>query len=662
MKLLRRLTAVCLAVLVTMSLAVFPAGAEESGEGTRITVLFTHDMHSHLLPAANGEGGGFSGGYARLKAVIDQQRALYPDALLVDGGDFSMGSLFQTAYADSALELRVMGQMGYDATTFGNHEYDYRAEGLASMLNAAADSGDKVPAIVEANYLPPAEGEEGYDETAQAVWDAFANYGVADYILLERGGVWYAILGVMGVDSDECAPMSGMILHDHVKTTQRVVDAAVADCMERNGVEPVVICLSHAGTDGKGKGEDYELAKKVKGIDVIVSGHTHSTLAEPIMVNGTYIVSCGEYSKNLGVLDLNRRDDGVMELLSYELIPIDDTITGDAAIARWIESAKGEVEKSYLSKFNMKFDQVLVRNSYDFDTVDEVYASHHESDLGDLFSDAYKWAAEQATGEPVDMALTASGVIRESIPVGNVTVSDVFNAASLGIGADKVPGYPLVAVYLTGKDLKTAMEIDASVSDLMGAARLYCSGVGYEYNTSRMIFNKVTRSWLVRTQADGTKTTEKIDDSKLYRVVTGLYCGQMLGAVESSSFGLLSVTARDADGNAIDMDRLEDYIVHDKNGNEVKEWHAIATYLQSMGGEMDGYYSQPDGRKLVYASLNPVEMLKSPNKFTLIAGAVIVLLIVVIVLVVRKIVRRRRGGGGKGGSAKGYTPYHGKRK
>ena len=85
MKLLRRLTAVCLAVLVTMSLAVFPAGAAEAGEGTRITVLFTHDMHSHLLPAANGEGGGFSGGYARLKAVIDQQRALYPDALLVDG-------------------------------------------------------------------------------------------------------------------------------------------------------------------------------------------------------------------------------------------------------------------------------------------------------------------------------------------------------------------------------------------------------------------------------------------------------------------------------------------------------------------------------------------------------------------------------------------------
>lgn len=62
--------------------------------------------------------------------------------------------------------------------------------------------------------------------------------------------------------------------------------------------------------------------------------------------------------------------------------------------------------------------------------------------------------------------------------MGNVTVSDVFNAASLGIGADKVPGYPLVAVYLTGKDLKTAMEIDASVSDLMGAARAVLLRVG----------------------------------------------------------------------------------------------------------------------------------------------------------------------------------------
>ena len=87
------------------------------------------------------------------------------------------------------------------------------------------------------------------------------------------------------------------------------------------------------------------------------------------------------------------------------------------------------------------------------------------------------------------------------------------------------------------------MEIDASVSDLMTAARLYSSGVEYSYNTNRMIFNKVTDSALRR--ADGN--TQAIVDDQLYRVVTGLYCGQMLGAVEDTSFGLLSVTARDND-------------------------------------------------------------------------------------------------------------------
>lgn len=656
MRILRKISALLLALLTALTLMV-PALGQVAGSAptTRVTILFTHDMHSHLLPALDA-GGNSYGGYARLKTVIDRQKELHPDALLVDGGDFSMGSLFQTAYADSALELRAMGAMGYDVTTFGNHEYDYRASGLASMLNAAAASGDPVPAIVETNYLPPAEGEEGYSADAQAVWDAFGNYGVTDYVTLERGGVPYVIFGVMGTDSDECAPMSGMVLHDRVEAARRVVEQARAECWETYGLQPLVICLSHSGTDGKGKGEDYEMAKKVDGIDLIVSGHSHSTLAQPIEVNGTYIVSCGEYSKNLGVVTMDYRPDNTTTLVDYELIPIDGSVAEDREMARWIEKAKGEVEENYLSRFGLTFDQVLVSNPYKFDSVDEIYATQHESTLGNLLSDAYKWAAEEITGEPVDIALTATGVIRESFARGEVTVSDVFNAASLGIGADGVPGYPLVAVYLTGKDVKTAMEIDASVSPLMSAAQLYCSGVQYHFNTNRMIFNKVTESWLRRD--DGT--LEPIEDDRLYRLVTGLYCGQMLGWAEEASFGLLSITPREADGTPIDMDRLEDYIIHGKDGNEVKEWYAIASYLQSMGGEIDGRYGQTDGRKNVYASWNPVDMLKNANKFTFIAIAVILVLIAVAVLVVRLICRRRSGRGNKRG-ARGYSSYRGKR-
>ena len=625
---MRRLLCLVMLLALALSLSVSQVwAADETAE--EITILYTHDMHSSFLPK-EGPDGHSRGGYARLKTLIDEQKEEHPNALVLDGGDFSMGSLFQTAYSTSALELRAMGQMGYDVTTFGNHEFDYRASGLADMLYAAVDSGDPLPAIVDANYLPP----QGDEET----WDALYTYGVQDYRILERGGVPYVIFGITGVDSDECAPMSGMELHDPVETAKRVVEEATEQCQTAYGADPVVICLSHSGTEN-GKGEDYELARKVDGIDVIISGHTHTTLEQPIEVNDTYIVSAGENSKNLGVLTLTRTQEGV-ELKDSRLVPVDERVPEDPEMAAWIEAAKSQVEQDYLADFDLEFDQVLVDNPYQFDTVDEVYDTQHESTLGNLLADAYYWAGNQASQDPVDVALTASGVIRDTFPKGPITVSQVFNVASLGIGADGVPGYPLISVYLTGKDLKNAIEVDASVPPLMSAAQLFYSGVGYSFNTNRMIFDKVDYAVLMREGG----ITEPIVDDQLYHVVTGLYIGQMLGAVESSTFNILTVTPRDAQGNPIDISQLEDYILHDDEGNEVKEWYAIASYLQSMGGEMDQKYGQTDGRKLVYSSWNPVSLLKNaglPTSLAILALVIVVVLLVLMVVLVRKFILRR---------------------
>lgn len=625
---MRRLLSLVLLLALALSLSVSQVwAANETSE--EITILYTHDMHSSFLPK-EGPDGHARGGYARLKTLIDEQKEAHPNALVVDGGDFSMGSLFQTAYSTSALELRAMGQMGYDVTTFGNHEFDYRASGLADMLYAAVDSGEPLPAIVDANYLPPQEDEE--------TWDALYTYGVQDYRILERGGVHYVVFGLTGLDSDECAPMSGMELHDPVETAKRVVKEATEQCQTAYGADPVVICLSHSGTEN-GKGEDYELARKVDGIDVIISGHTHTTLEQPIEVNDTYIVSAGENSKNLGVLTLTRTQDGV-ELKDSRLVPVDESVPEDPEMAAWIEAAKEQVERDYLADFDLEFDQVLVDNPYRFDTVDEVYDTQHESTLGNLLADAYYWAGNQNSQDPVDVALTASGVIRDTFPKGAVTVSQVFNVASLGIGADGVPGYPLISVYLTGKDLKNAIEVDASVPPLMSAAQLFYSGVEYSFNTNRMIFDKVDDVALLGTGG----VTEPIVDDQLYHVVTGLYIGQMLGAVEDTSFGILTVTPRDAQGDPIDMSQLENYILHDDQGNEVKEWYAIASYLQSMGGEMDQKYGQTDGRKLVYSSWNPVSLLKHaglPTFVAILALVLVVALLVQVVVLVRKYILRR---------------------
>lgn len=624
----KRICSLLMAVVLTVLLAL-PASAALAAE--RVTVLFTHDLHSHLQPA-NDENGVSYGGYARLKTVIDEQKRIDPDAVLLDGGDFSMGSLFQTVYATDASELRVMGALGYDVTTFGNHEYDYRAAGLASMLNAALDSGETLPQIVEANYKPPVEGAEGYDADSAAVWEAFARYGVKDYTVIERGGVNIAVFGLNGVDSDACAPMSGMVLQDPIETAKAVVAQIEAEVAEPR----LVVCLSHSGTwADPEQSEDEQMAAAVEGIDLIISGHTHTTLNEPIKVNDTYIVSCGEYSKNLGVAVMELTSEGV-SLYDYKLIPINDTVAEDEQILAKVEQYKQLVEKSYLSRFgDWTYDTVLADNPHQFGSQSDL-SIHQESPLGNLIADSYVYAVKQAEGEdyvPVDFAVTANGVIRESLAQGALTVADVFNVESLGIGADGVPGYPLLSVYLTGKDLKNAFEVDASVTPLMPSAQLYFSGATFTFNPNRMIFNKVTDCALVR--EDGSLA--EIEDDRLYRVVTGLYCGQMLGMVNSQSFGILEVTPRDENGEPITD--LEAHIVHSADGAEVKEWYAIASYLQSMGTVSD-LYADVDGRKVIDSSMSPAALLKNANWITLTVLAVALVLILLVVVIVRVIVKR----------------------
>jgi len=297
----------CAAVLCLFTVAVF---AQPTQGNNRTTVLFTHDLHSHFLPVEK-EGGGTYGGYARLKNLLDEERAKAPDALVLDAGDFSIGTLFQTLYTTQAAELRIMGLMGFDATTAGNHEFDHTGLGFAQMLNAAALSGERVPALLMSNYNPSSSNPDQLE-----IQRAMASYGERDYMLLERGGITYGIFGLMGVDARDCAPSSGFDLGNMTENAQRCVDA-----LEAEGAQ-FIICLSHSGTDeNKKKSEDECLAEAVEGIDLIVSGHTHTTLNEPLVVGDTYIVSCGEYSKNLGVLRLKLNGESA-ELLEYGLCPV----------------------------------------------------------------------------------------------------------------------------------------------------------------------------------------------------------------------------------------------------------------------------------------------------------------------------------------------------
>ena len=121
-----------LLLLTTFTVGAPIGNADSTVES--ITILFTHDLHDNLLPfeVEREQKKVTVGGYARLHSAIVEQREKDPDAILVDAGDFAMGTLFQTIYTTDAPSLQMMGQIGYDATTLGNHEFDFRSVGLAS--------------------------------------------------------------------------------------------------------------------------------------------------------------------------------------------------------------------------------------------------------------------------------------------------------------------------------------------------------------------------------------------------------------------------------------------------------------------------------------------------------------------------------------------------
>ena len=624
----RRFSALLLALLLICSLCVIPADA--APPANTATILFTHDLHSHFLPQP-AEDGGESGGYARLKTAIDRERATYPDALLLDGGDFSIGSLVQTLYTTEAAELRTMGALGYDAATLGNHEFDHTGVGFARMLNAAADSGDPLPALLEANYRPSADNPD-----KDFIQQAMDHYGVQETMLLERGGITYGIFGLMGVDSDDCAPTSGFALEDATQSAERCVAS-----LKEQGAE-LIICLSHSGTNGEAKlSEDEKLAKAVDGIDVIISGHTHTTLTEPIVVNGTYIVSCGPYCRNLGSITLRKYEDGSKELLDYHLTPIDETLPDDPDIAAMVETWKNKVGDTYLSRYGLTYDEVLTTTSFDLDT--PVSGVQENNGLGSLVADAFRWAARTLTAEPYEghtVAVTADGVLRAPLRTGEITTSQAFDVLSMGVGADGTSGFPLVAVYLTGKELKSVAEVDASVTPIMPVAQLYVSGARYSFNTNRMFFNRVYNACLLA--GDGTE--QEIADDQLYRVVTGMYSAQMLGTVKEKSMGLLSLEPKMADGSPVTD--FNDCILYDKDGNEIKEWYALAAYLQTFGGEgVHPSYREPVIKNVSH-SWSPAQLLREWNWITwtvvLAALAVILLAVLLVRLILRKVRRKRK--------------------
>ena len=611
-------------------------GAQDSSvyTGKEVDVVFLHDTHSHLNSFLTMENGKATevGGFASIKTLIDEVKEKNPDTLVLDAGDFSMGTLVQTIYDTEAAELRMLGTIGCDVTTLGNHEFDYRSQGLADMLQAAKESGDPIPPMVLSNIDWASMEAEGLSDEQLLLKNAFEDYGMADYLVITKGDINIAVFGIFGEDSLDCAPTCVLKFRNASEAAAETVEK-----IKENESVDMIVCVSHSGTSETAKkSEDEILAKNVPEIDLIISGHSHTALRDPIRVGDTYIASCGEYGKNLGTLSMKQKADGRWEMDSYVLRAVTPAIPADTAVQEKIDGFMDIVNQSYLSSFGYTNDLILAQNEVAFSTASDLYGIHTEHNLGNILSDAFRISAErEGTGDshPVDAAVVPAGCIRDTFTKGYITVEDVFNVYSLGTGPDGTSGYPLISLYLTGAELKTVAEIDASISDLMPAARLYMSGLGFTFHPKRMILNRVTQAGLL--DENGQPVT--IKDDELYRVVCDLYSGQMLGTITDLSFGLLSIKPKFADGTPIE--NFEDAIIYTADGSELKAWAAIADYIASFPddngdgvADIPNMYASTGSRKIVSDSRNIIDLVKNPNKYAVLIVSVVIVLLVLIFL------------------------------
>ncbi|GGK65955.1 metallophosphatase [Rufibacter glacialis] len=270
-----------------MAVVGLPSLAFGASTPIKLTILHTNDMHSRIDPFPNdGRKNGGLGGMARRATLVKQIRAQEPNVLLLDAGDIWQGTPYFNFFGGE-LEYKLMSQMGYDAATLGNHDFDNGLEGLQKQLPHAS-----FPFLI-ANY----------DFSGSILKDRFKPYKV-----FVKEGVRVGVFGLgiqlAGLVAD--THYAGVKYLDPVATAQKMVKA-----LREEEKADLVICLSHLGYKYESERiDDRKLATQVSGMDLIIGGHTHTFLDEPEKIthasgHETLVNQVGWSGINLGRIDFS---------------------------------------------------------------------------------------------------------------------------------------------------------------------------------------------------------------------------------------------------------------------------------------------------------------------------------------------------------------------
>jgi 5'-nucleotidase / UDP-sugar diphosphatase len=549
----------------------------------KIVILHTNDIHSRLIGYAPESA--YSpltvnddktiGGFARIATIIkNEEKSNSGITLVLDAGDFLMGTLFQELEPATGFQLRLMKTLGYDAVCIGNHEFDFGDEKLAEMVSSAAKRGE-IPHVLLGNAV-----FDSKDPKDDAIEKLFSDGTMSRKYIMEKDGLRIGFFSILGKVADDNAAFAPPVrFSNQVKTSRQLIREL------ENEKCDIIICLSHSGVtldkNGKWAGEDVELAEKVKGIDVIISGHTHTKLEKPIIVNGIPVVQAGEHGQYVGKLELTY-DKGKVTMDNYSLLPVDDRTAGDPEINKLIEDQKTLVNDEILKPIGMDYKTPVAESGFLLECNEN--GDIKGSNLGPMVADAIHSYLNNHLRNGIDVSMVAVGVICDKITPGTLSAPDVFRIMMMGEGKDNVPGYPLARIFVTGKELKSVLEVLQMASKSVPANYCYYSGIRVEYDPKGGLLNKIKKIEIT----DRSGKTRNVDFSKknktLYSVAANSYMLEFVGIIKKMSFGLINVVPKDVNGNILtDMKAAVIDIDENKDGvQEGKEWLALMEFLSSM--------------------------------------------------------------------------------
>ncbi|MGM0805609.1 MAG: bifunctional metallophosphatase/5'-nucleotidase [Bacillota bacterium] len=533
----KRLLASSLAVGLISSQVAIPAlansndhGKPQPTRGFNLSLMHTNDTHAHLDNVAQ-----------RITA-IKEVRAEKPNALLLDAGDVFSGTLYFNEFRGQA-DLEFMNLAGYDLMTFGNHEFD---------LGSSEDGHKALADFVKGADFPFVSTNVNFskDDNMKSLFKNQIKHSPKDSTIYPTVVKWVGKerVGFIGLTTAETADISSpeAVTFKNYKTEARKAVKA----LERRGVNKIV-AITHLGYDDNVEYDnDLELAKYVDGLDVIVGGHSHTKLVEPVVVSTdehgktkdkTVIVQASQYGDFLGTLDVEFDRKGKVVNHAGKLIEV-KTKTADPEAAKLLEKYSSKIAELKNTPTGGVTEKELTnpRSEGDGPSVRST-----ETELGNLITDGMLDKAREFNPN-VSMAFQNGGGIRAPIDAGPITYGDVLTVLPFG--------NTLATMKLSGAEIKAALEHSVKSAPKEHGGFLHVSGMKFSYDSTKAAGSRVVKMEVKN--ADGTYTA--IDLAKEYVIATNAFTAK--GGDAFSMFEKAYNEGRVTDLGASDWENLRDYV------------------------------------------------------------------------------------------------------